>query len=316
VATAVKGTDSRAVASWGGATIAALPRLRANGMEIEYDTFGDPKAPALLLIMGLSAQMISWDEEFCRAIADRGFHVIRFDNRDVGLSTKLEAAGEPDLLSAFAGNPKPAYQLDDMADDAVGVLDALQIRAAHIVGASMGGFIGQLVAINHPERTLSLTSIMSGPGGSDAVPPTPEAAEVLMRVPPQTREGRIEHSVWIRQVLIGPGNPFDTDMERKRAERAHDRSYHLAGTGRQIVAILAARSRLERLAQVKAPVLVVHGLDDPLVPPENGRKVAAGVPGARLLEIEGMGHNLPERFWPQVIDAIVENARRATAVSS
>jgi pimeloyl-ACP methyl ester carboxylesterase len=285
-------------------------------MEIEYDTFGDPKAPAVLLIMGLGAQMISWEEEFCQAISDRGFHVIRFDNRDVGLSTKLEAAGEPDLLSAFAGNPKPAYQLDDMADDAVGVLDALQIRAAHIVGASMGGFIGQLVAINHPERTLSLTSIMSGPGGHDAVPPTPEAAEVLTRVPPQTREGRIEHTVWIRQVLTGPGNPFDPDMERKRAERAHDRSYYLVGMGRQIVAILAAHSRLERLAQVKAPVLVVHGVDDPLVPVENGRKVAAAVPGARLIEIEGMGHNLPERFWPQVIDAIADNARKATSVPS
>ncbi len=284
-------------------------------MEIEYDAFGDPKAPALLLIMGLGAQMISWDEEFCQAIADRGFHVIRFDNRDAGLSTKLEAAGAPDLLSAFAGNPKPAYQLDDMADDAVGVLDALKIRSAHIVGASMGGFIGQLVAINHPERTLSLTSIMSGPGGTDAVPPTPEAAEVLLRVPPQTREGRVEHTIWIRQVLTGQGNPFDADTERKRAERAYDRSSYVEGTGRQLVASLAALSRLYRLTQVKVPVLVVHGVDDPLIPPANGRKVAAAVPGARLLEIEGMGHNLPVRDWPQVIDAIVENARRATAVA-
>ncbi len=285
-------------------------------MEIEYDTFGDPRAPALLLIMGLRAQMISWEEEFCQAIANRGFNVIRFDNRDVGLSTKLDAAGTPDLLSAFAGNPKPAYQLDDMADDAVGVLDAVNIRAAHIVGASMGGFIGQLVAINHPERTLSLTSIMSGPGGTDAVPPTPEAAEVLMRVPPQTRASRVEHAVWIRQVLTGPGNPFDPDTERKRAERAYDRSNYVEGTGRQLVASLAAHSRLERLSQVKAPVLVVHGVDDPLIPPGNGRQVAAAVPGARLLEIEGMGHNLPERFWPQVIDAIVENARRTTSVLS
>lgn len=292
-----------------------VPRLHANGMEIEYDTFGDPEAPALLLIMGLGAQMISWEEAFCQAIADRGFHVIRFDNRDVGLSTKLEEAGEPDVLSAFAGDPKPAYQLDDMADDAVGVLDALQIRAAHVVGASMGGFIGQLVAINHPQRTLSLTSIMSGPGGTDSVPPTPEAAAVLIRVPPPTREERIEHGIWIREVLTGQGNPFEPDTERRRAERAYDRSSYVQGTGRQLVASLAAQSRLQRLAGVKAPVLVVHGLDDPLIPPENGRKVAAAIPGARLLEIQGMGHNLPERFWPQVIDAIVENARRATAVA-
>lgn len=290
-----------------------MPRLKANGIEIEYDTFGDAKAAPLLLIMGLGAQMISWDESFCRQLADRGFHVIRYDNRDSGLSTKMEAAGEPDLLAAFSGNPSPAYQLEDLADDAVGVLDALGIDSAHIVGASMGGFISQLIAINHPDRVLSLTSIMSSPGGDDAVPPTPEGLEVLMKVPPPTREGTIEHGLWIRRVLTGAGNPFDEAAERRRVERAYDRSHYPVGTGRQGVAIMAAHGRLERLAKLRMPTLVIHGLDDMLVPAENGRLVARAVPGARLLEFETMGHNMPERFWPQILDAIAVNARQATA---
>jgi len=293
-----------------------MPRLRANGIDIGYGTFGDPKAAPLLLVMGLGAQLIAWDESFCSQLAERGFRVIRYDNRDAGLSTKMEEAGEPDLLSAFAGSPQPAYALDDLADDAVGVLDALDISAAHVVGASMGGFIAQLVAINHPDRVLSLTSIMSGPGGRDGVAPDPEGAEVLASVPPETRDGRIEHGLWIRRVLSGPGNPFDEAGERARVARAVDRSWYPLGTGRQLVAVLAATGRLERLARVKVPTLVVHGLDDPLVPVENGRRVAAAVPGARLLEFEGMGHNLPERYWPAVLDAIEETAHKANVLQT
>jgi pimeloyl-ACP methyl ester carboxylesterase len=291
-----------------------MPRLRANGIEVEYDTFGDPTAAPLLLVMGLGAQMISWDEDFCSRLAGRGFYVIRFDNRDAGLSTKMEDAGEPDLISAYAGNAHPAYTLDDLAADAVGVLDALGIAAAHVVGASMGGFIAQLMVINHPDRVLSLTSIMSGPGGRDAVPPWPEGAEVLTRVPPATREARIEHAVWIRRVLTGAANPFDEAAERARSVRAVDRSYYPLGTGRQLVAVLAATGRLERLSKVEVPSLVVHGLDDPLVPVENGRLVAAAIPGARLLEFEGMGHNMPERYWPQILDAIADTARKASVM--
>ena len=220
----------------------------------------------------------------------------------------------PICWHAFGGNPTPAYQLDVLADDAVGLLDALGIRAAHIVGASMGGFIAQLVAINHPDRALSLTSIMSGPGGRDAIAPEPEGAAMLMTVPPPTREARIEQGVLIRRVLSGAGNPFDEDDERKKVERAYDRSYYPVGTGRQLVAILAADGRQERLAKVNVPTLVVHGLDDVLVPAENGRLVARAVPGARLLEFETMGHNMPERFWPPVLDAIAENARQATVM--
>jgi pimeloyl-ACP methyl ester carboxylesterase len=172
----------------------------------------------------------------------------------------------------------------------------------------------QLIAINHPDRVLSLTSIMSGPGGHDTVAPRPDGAEVLTRMPPKTREGRIEHGLWIRRVLNGAGNPFDEAVELRRTTRAVDRSYYPPGTGRQLVAIFAAHSRLERLGQVRVPTLVVHGIDDPLIPVENGRRVAAAVPGARLLEFEGMGHNMPERFWPQILDAISEMARKATVL--
>jgi pimeloyl-ACP methyl ester carboxylesterase len=289
-----------------------MPRLEANGIEIEYETIGDPKAAPVLLIGGLGSQLLSWDDAFCEQLQGRGFYVIRYDNRDAGLSTKMEAAGEADLMAAISGNARPAYHLDDLADDAVGVLDGLGIGAAHIVGVSMGGFIAQLVAINHPERVLSLTSIMSGPGGEDGVPPQPEGAEVLTRIPPETREGRIEHGVWIRKTLKGHGDPFDEGAETRHVERAYERSYYPIGTGRQLVAILAAEGRLEKLSRIKAPTLVIHGTDDVLVPVDNGRSVAKAIPGARLLEVENMGHNLPERAWPQILDAVEELARQAS----
>ena len=275
---------------------------------LEYETFGDPKGQPMLLIMGLGAQMTTWDDEFCAQLADRGFHVIRYDNRDVGLSTWVEDAGLPDIAAAFNGDAHPAYELDDLADDAAGLLESLDIPAAHIVGASMGGFIAQLVAINHPECVLSLTSIMSGPGGSDEVAPKPEGAAVLLVGPPDSRDERIEQAMMFRRVLLGPGDPFDEAHERARATRSVDRAYYPPGVGRQLVAILAAKSRMERLKEVRVPTLVIHGVDDVLVPVENGRLVAEAVPGARMIEFEGMGHDLPKRVWPQVLDAIVEVA--------
>ena len=288
-----------------------MPRVRANGIDIEYETFGNPGGLPLLLIGGLSVQMTDWDDELCLSLAARGFHVVRFDNRDCGLSTHMEAAGMPDMAAALSGNPQPAYHLDDLADDAAGLLDALGIGAAHIVGASMGGFIAQLVAINHADHVLTLTSIMSGPGGRDEIPPKPEGAAILIMAPPPTRGERIEQAMAVRRILKGSGDPFDEDYERRRAERAVDRAYYPVGTARQLVAILAAESRVERLRGVKAPTLVLHGIDDVLVPVENGRIVAATVPGARLVEFTGMGHNLPRRVWPQVIDAIAEIAAPA-----
>ena len=291
-----------------------MPRARANGIELEYESFGDANARPLLLIMGLGAQMISWHDDFCAELADRGFHVIRFDNRDSGFSTRMESAGSPDMAAAFSGDPKPAYRLDDMADDAVGLLDALGINAAHIVGASMGGYIAQLVAINHPDRVLSLTSIMSGPSSAEAVPPKPEGVELLMVAPPTTREERIQVGMFARRVLLGSGDPFNESYERGRAEGAVDRAYYPIGTGRQLVAVLAAEPRLERLHDLRVPTLVIHGVDDVLIPVENGRLIAEAVPGARLIEIEGMGHDLPRRVWPQSMDAIDEVARQATQV--
>ncbi|MDQ2942635.1 MAG: alpha/beta fold hydrolase [Candidatus Dormibacteraeota bacterium] len=288
-----------------------MPRARANGIVLEYETFGDPKAQPLLLIMGLGAQMISWDEGFCAQLADRGFRVIRFDNRDSGLSTRMDDAGPPDIAAALSGNAQPEYELDDLADDAAGLLDDLDIRAAHIVGASMGGFIAQLVAINHAECVLSLTSIMSGPGGTDEIPPKPEGAAILTVTPPPTREEQIEQAMSFRRALLGTADPFDETFERARALRAVDRAYYPPGVGRQLIAILVANSRMEKLRQLRVPTLVIHGVDDVLVPVENGRLVADAVPGARYVELEGMGHDLPNRVWPQVLDAIEEIARQA-----
>ena len=290
-----------------------MPRLTANGIEIEYETMGHPSDQPLLLIMGLGAQLITWDEGFCRELVDRGFYVTRFDNRDAGLSTKMEEAGPGDVMGAYQGNATAAYTLDDLADDAVAVLDALEIPAAHIVGASMGGFIAQLVAINHPDHVLSLTSIMSGPGGEDAVPPTAEAAALLLQPPAETRDGLIDQRVAGARVLIGVANPLDAALERRRAERAYDRCYYPAGYGRQLVACLVAPSRIPGLNAVRVPTLVVHGVDDPLIPLENGRRTAAAVPGARFMVLKGMGHNVPEHHWATVAGAIAETARQANA---
>src|SRR5437868_11323236 len=270
-----------------------MPRVSANGIEIEYETFGDPKAQPMLLIGGLGSQLLSWDEDFCALLAGHGFHVIRFDNRDSGLSTWVD----------------DAYTLDDMAADAAGLLDALVLRAAHVVGASMGGFIAQLVALNHPDRVLTLTSIMSGPNGEDHVQPTAEGRAVLLAPAPETREGRIELGLWAKQKLLGPADPFDESYERARIAKAVDRAYNPAGFVRQLQAIAAAPRRLARLSLLRAPTLVLHGHADTLVPVEDCRHVAAAVPGALLVDVDGMGHDLPKRVWPLVADAIAELAR-------
>jgi len=275
-----------------------MPRAESNGIELEYETFGSAGAAPLLLIGGLGTQMISWDEEFCELLAGRGFQVIRFDNRDAGLSTWVDDGA--------------SYSLDDMARDAAGLLDALGIPAAHVVGASMGGFIAQLVALNHPDHVLTLTSIMSGPNGQDQVQPTDLGRDILLRPVPPTREERIELGLWAKRMLLGPDDPYDDTYERAKVSRAIDRAYHPAGFVRQLTAITAAPSRVPRLGSVAVPTLVVHGKADILVPVENGRRVAAAIPGSRLLEIEGMGHDVPKRAWPQVIEAIAQIARETS----
>jgi pimeloyl-ACP methyl ester carboxylesterase len=276
-----------------------MPRAESNGIELEYDSFGDATRSPLLLIGGLGTQLITWDEGFCELLANRGFHVVRFDNRDAGLSSWMDS--------------NTPYTLDEMAADAVGLLDALGIRSAHIVGASMGGFIAQLIALDHPDRVLTLTSMISGPNGEDGVQPTPEALALLMTPAPSTREERIDQGLRAKRLLLGPADPFDEGYERAKVARAVDRAYNPSGFVRQLQAIAAAPGRLERLSALRVPALVVHGDADILVPVENGRRVAAAIPGARMLEIKGMGHDIPERVWPQVIDAIADLARQSSA---
>jgi pimeloyl-ACP methyl ester carboxylesterase len=284
-----------------------MPTAHANGIDLEWEEFGSADDPPLLLIMGLGAQMIVWDEEFCELIAARGFRVIRFDNRDTGLSTKIEGGPPPDLLAAFTGDTSSAsYTLDDMADDAAGLLDALGIAAAHVVGASMGGMIAQTLAIRHPHKVQTLTSIMSTTGALDVGQPEPSAVALLLTPPPVDRAGFIEHSIGTSRVLTSPGFPFDEEGARGRAARSYDRCFHPAGVGRQLLAILASGDRTPALRSLRVPTLVVHGDADPLVTPSGGRATAAAVPGARLLMIPGMGHDLPRGAWETIADAIVE----------
>lgn len=296
-----------------------MPNVSANGITIEYDTFGRPGDPPLLLIMGLGAQMILWDEEFCGALAKRGYFVVRFDNRDVGMSTKLDHLGMPDFAAAmvaaaarqpFAGAP---YLLSDMAHDAAGLLDALSIDKAHVVGASMGGMIAQTLAIQHPPRVRSLTSIMSTTGNPDLPPPSPQAMAVLLTPPPPDRASAIEHAVRVFRTIGSPGFEFDEDFVRRRAERSYDRGFTPMGVVRQLVAILSSGSRKDALGAVKIPALVIHGADDPLVPVNGGRDTAESIPGAELLIIEGMGHDMPKVIWPRLVDAIATHAARAAA---
>src|ERR1700733_1522675 len=236
-----------------------MPRAHANGMELEYESFGDPARPALLLVMGLSYQMIEWDDALCALIADRGFWVTRFDNRDIGLSSKLDELGPPNLLAVMSRTAPPPYTLEDMAEDSVALLDALGIGAAHIVGVSMGGMIAQLIAIGHPERVLSLTSIMSTVGGPNVVQPQPALSAALVAAPGRTRDERVEHSLENRRLIFGTVMPFDEDRARVKAERAVDRSFSPDGAARQLAAVIAAPDRTAALGLLTMPTLVIHG---------------------------------------------------------
>ncbi|HEY3796093.1 MAG TPA: alpha/beta hydrolase [Bradyrhizobium sp.] len=290
--------------------------VRANGIDICYEIFGAPDAEPMLLIMGLGAQMIHWDDDFCRQLAARGFRVIRFDNRDIGKSGKLTGGKRLtpiELLKLrFLKIPVAApYRLSDMAQDVIGLMDALKIRTAHLVGASMGGMIAQEIAITFPERVRSLTSIMSTTGNPKVPPPTREASAMLMAPPTTTKEEYLERFAQTWKVLRVGSFPEDEALDRTRAERTYERGLNPAGVGRQLRAILASGSRKQRLRSVKAPTLVIHGTVDPLVRPEGGKDTAASIPGAKLLMIEGMGHALPIPMWPQIIGAIDQHAHAA-----
>ena len=283
-----------------------MAKISARGMEFEYETFGDPSGAPLLLVMGLGAQMITWDEELCELLVGKGFHVVRYDNRDVGLSTRLDHLGVPDIMKVASGEIAPAYTIDDMADDAAAVMDALGIPRAHVVGASMGGFIVQALAIRHPEKVLSLTSIMSGPGGPEMTPPTPDAVAVLLEPPATDREGLIEQGVRGSRVLWA--GYFDEERARRKRTAAVDRAVSIAGTARQAAAVFAQPSRAQALGAVRVPTLVVHGDADPLVPLACGVDTAESVPGARLVVIPGMGHALPISCWKRIVEEIATHA--------
>jgi pimeloyl-ACP methyl ester carboxylesterase len=289
-----------------------MPIVRANGIDLDYDTFGASRDPALLLIMGFSAQKISWDEDFCRLLADRNFFVIRFDNRDVGLSTKIQDAPAPNLGAALGGDTSSAsYTLEDMAADAAALLDGLNISTAHVVGMSMGGMIAQCLAIQEPARVLSLCSIMSTTGNQSVGQATPEAMGALLQPAPRTRDEALDLSVAVARVIGSPGFPFEEARIRQRAGATWDRCHDPAGVARQLIAIIASPERTEALQKVQAPTLVIHGEADVLVDPSGGRATAEAIAGSRLLTIPGMGHDLPPAAWPQIVEAIADNARRA-----
>jgi pimeloyl-ACP methyl ester carboxylesterase len=291
---------------------------RANGVDLCYEIFGADDGEPMLLIMGLGAQMILWDDEFCRELATRGFRVIRFDNRDIGKSSKM-TGGKPlkplELLKLrFLKIPVEApYKLRDMADDVIGLMDVLQIKSAHLVGASMGGMIAQEIAISYPQRVRSLTSIMSTTGNPKVPPPTREASAMLMAPPPTTKDEFLTRFAQTWKVLRVGHFPLDEAKDRERAERVFARGLNPAGVGRQLRAILASGSRKERLRAVKAPTLVIHGTVDPLVRPEGGKDTAASIPGAKLMMVDGMGHAIPIPMWPQIIGAIDQHAHGAKA---
>jgi pimeloyl-ACP methyl ester carboxylesterase len=273
-----------------------MPTATANGITIEYETFGDPAAPPVLLIMGFAGQLTLWDPGFCADLADAGFYVIRYDNRDVGLSTWLDDTGEPDLLALLGGDASAPYSIADMAADAAGLLDALGLDAAHIVGVSMGGMIAQAFAIDHPARVRTLTSIMSSTGDPMVGQPDPDALAALVPAPPTSRQEAMDQDVVMWRTIGSPGFPFDEAMVRERAGAAYDRAFHPAGNSRQFAAIATQPDRTAPLAAVTAPTLVIHGEADPLVDPSGGRATAAAIPGARLHLVPGMGHDMPQEL--------------------
>jgi pimeloyl-ACP methyl ester carboxylesterase len=282
------------------------------GVRIVYETFGNRTDPAVLLVMGLGGQLLGWREGFCQALVERGHFVVRYDNRDVGLSTHLDDAPQPDFPALLAGDPSSAaYDLSDMADDAVALLDHLGLGAAHVVGASLGGMIAQTLAVDHPERVLSLTSIMSTTGDPAVGQASQAAMAALLAPPAASREEAMERSLLSSRVLGSPGYPADPEEVRRQTADAWDRDHDPAGVNRQLAAAYVSGDRTSRLAALDVPTLVLHGSDDPLINVSGGRATADAVPGAELLVIDGMGHDLPEALWPQVADAIAALVRRA-----
>lgn len=284
----------------------------ANGIELAYQEMGDPDGEPLVLVMGLATQMIAWDEEFCSLLADHGFRVVRFDNRDIGRSTKIDSAGLPSRVDMLSGRRASApYLLRDMARDTTGLMDHLGFDTAHVMGVSMGGMIVQTMAIESPERLRSMVSMMSTTGSRWVGTPSYRSFRVLLGTPPKGRDAVIERGVRTFKTIGSPGFPFDEARVRDVAGRSYDRGHSVAGVLRQLHAITASGDRTQALHGVEAPTTVIHGSRDPLVRPSGGRATARAIPGARLRIIDGMGHDLPCAVWPEVVEAIAANAARA-----
>jgi pimeloyl-ACP methyl ester carboxylesterase len=285
---------------------------KVGNVELCYETFGDPADPAVLLIMGLGTQMIAWDEDFCGQLAERGFYVIRYDNRDVGRSTRFDSFPPPRTTELVTQRPKRlAYTLRDMADDAAGLLDGLGIESAHVVGASMGGMIGQLLAIHHPRRVLSFVQIMSTTGARWVGQPAAAVYPFFMKPLPKGREQYIERGLKLWSLIGSPDFPTPDEERREALARGYDRGLSPTGTMRQLGAIVDSGNRSRDLARIKAPTLVIHGTKDKMVRVSGGKAAARAIPGAELELIEGMGHDLPRGLWPRLIDGIERTAARA-----
>ena len=294
-----------------------MPQAQANNISIEYESFGATSDPAILLIMGLGMQMIAWPEPFCRDLATKGFRVIRYDNRDTGFSTKFDGVKAPGLASLLLRSTlrlplRVPYTLEDMAADAAGLLDALSIEAAHVVGASMGGMIAQNLAAKYPQRVLSLTSIMSTSGHRSLPGADPLVSRHLFRSRPTNgdREAVIAHNMRSLELIGSPDYPVDAETRREMCSLSFDRCYYPAGFTRHVAAIVEDGDRRRRLMKIQAPTLVIHGREDPLVPLAGGIDTAEYVPGAGLEIIDGMGHNMPVELWPRIIELIVRNTTR------
>jgi pimeloyl-ACP methyl ester carboxylesterase len=284
-------------------------RVTVRGLGLEYETFGSAGAPPVLLIAGFSQQLTSWDPLFCEGLAARGFFVVRFDNRDVGLSTKLDGAPRPKIPAILSGDlSSMAYGIEDMADDAAGLVDALGLGPAHLVGVSMGGMIAQSFAIRHAARVRSLVSIMSTPGDRSVGQPMPDTVALVMQRAPTEREENVDHGVRVWQKIRLPGFTHDEAQGRERIARSFDRCFHPQGVARQAGAIMGQRDRTADLANVRVPVAVIHGAEDTLIHRSGGEATARAIPGAKLTIVPGMGHDLPAGVWPFVLDAIASTA--------
>lgn len=287
-----------------------MPHVSANGISLCYQTSGERSGTPLLLVMGLGGQLTAWDDDLVAALVARGFFVVRFDNRDVGLSSWFDQAGAPDVLGAITGKAHAPYLLADMAADAAGLLDALGLGAAHVLGVSMGGMIAQTLAIDHPDRVLSLVSIMSTTGDPAVGKPHPNAIAALLRPPATNRDDAMRQAVEVWKTIGSPGFDLHENTVRAQAADAYDRAFHPDGTGRQMVAILSSADRTDGLRGLTCATLVVHGDVDPLVDPSGGRATAAAVPGAALMIVAGMGHHLPPEIFDDLADRVAAHATR------